>query len=148
MLKAIFAELMPITESGVQPLFATLYHLALTCRAFQELALDALWAHIQTPDMLVMWLPQAARSQPATLTARGRIMLDISRHSLRLLRPLVDDDWATFQKYACRVRSLTFEKYDDWKTRKLHDSAALALLGSSASLPLPFPLLRELYWND
>lgn len=148
MLKAIFAELMPVTESGVQPSFATLYHLALTCRAFRELALDALWAHIQTPDMLVMWLPQDARSQPATFTARGRTIIDISGHSLRLLRPLVDDDWTTFQKYACRVRSLTFEKYDDCKTRKLYDSAALALLGSPASPFSPFPLLRELYWND
>ncbi|KAG2144194.1 uncharacterized protein EDB93DRAFT_550535 [Suillus bovinus] len=148
MLKAIFAELTQVTESGVQPSFTTLYHLALTCRAFRELALDALWAHIQTPDMLVMWLPQDARSQAVKFTVRGRTMLDICGFSMRLLRPLVDDDWVTFQKYACRVRSLTFERYDDWKARKLHDSAVLALLNSPASPSSPFSLLRELYWND
>ncbi|KAG1777198.1 hypothetical protein EV702DRAFT_1226158 [Suillus placidus] len=129
-LNAIFAELTQVTESGVQPSYTTLYHLALTCRAFRELALAALWAHIQTSDVLIMFLPQDARSQP------------------RLLRPLVDDDWATFQKYACRVRSLTFENHDDQTSRKLHDSAALALLDSPASPSCPFPLLRELYWYD
>ncbi|KAG2029884.1 hypothetical protein BDR03DRAFT_261657 [Suillus americanus] len=30
----------------------------------------------------------------------------------------------------------------------LHDSAALVLLGTSASLPPPFPLPREPYWYD
>lgn len=46
------------------------------------------------------------------------------------------------------MRSLTFERYDDDKPRKLHDSAALALLDSPASPSSPFPLLRELYWYD
>jgi hypothetical protein len=57
---------------------------------------------------------------------------------------LVDDDWATFQKYALRVRSLTFTTYDT-RRRGLHESYALALLNSQSS---PFPLLHELYWYD
>lgn len=144
---AIFAELTQVTESGAQPSFATLYHLTLTCRAFRELALDALWAHVQTPDMLIMCMPQDARSQPIKWTRGGRTILNIG-YSARLLRPLVNNDWATFQKYACRVRSLTFEQYDEHKPRKLHDSAVLALLDSPASPSSPFPLLRELYWYD
>lgn len=108
MLKAIFAELMPVTESGVQPSFATLYHLALTCRAFRELALDALWAHIQTPDMLVMWLPQDARSQPATFTARGRTIIDISGHSLVSLM---------FFSFECSSWYIDFSGFSDpWST--------------------------------
>ncbi|KAG2340157.1 hypothetical protein BDR05DRAFT_1002732 [Suillus weaverae] len=145
-LNAIFAELTHFTESGVRPSYPTLYHLALTCRAFRELALAALWAHIQTSDVLIMFLPQDARSQPVKLTRRGRTVLNIG-YSARLLRPLVDDDWATFQKYACRVRSLTFENHDDQKSRKLHDSAALALLDSPASPSSPFPLL-PLHFHD
>jgi hypothetical protein len=74
---AIFAELTQVTESGAQPSFATLYHLTLTCRAFRELALDALWAHVQTPDMLIMCMPQDARSQPIKWTRGGRTILNI-----------------------------------------------------------------------
>ncbi|KAG2131826.1 hypothetical protein DEU56DRAFT_452830 [Suillus clintonianus] len=148
-LKVIFADVTQVTGSGgVRPLYVTLYHLALTCRAFQELALDALWAHIQTPDVLVMCLPQDARSQPVKLTRRDRVMSGMFRYSVRLLRPLADDDWASFQKYAPRVRSLTFEEDDTMRLRRLHDNAALALLDSHASPSLPFPLLRELYWYD
>ncbi|KAG1879242.1 hypothetical protein F4604DRAFT_1753829 [Suillus subluteus] len=143
----VFAELTQVTEGDVQPSYTTLYHLALTCRAFREPALDALWAHVQTPDILIMCLPQDARSQPVKFTRGGRTILNTG-YSARFLRPLVDDDRATFQKYACRVRSLTFEKYDDRKYRKLHDSAALDLLDSPASPSSPFPLLRELYWHD
>lgn len=64
-LRIIFAEVTQVMAGGgVQPSYTTLYHLALTCRAFREPALDALWAHIPTPDVLVMCLPQDARSQP------------------------------------------------------------------------------------
>ncbi|KAG1851095.1 hypothetical protein DFJ58DRAFT_428341 [Suillus subalutaceus] len=71
----------------------------------------------------------------------------------RLLKPLTDDDRATFQMYARCVRSLTFEKYDVesysmMRGHRLHDSAALTLLSTSASSPLPFPLLCGLYWYD
>ncbi|KAJ8589019.1 hypothetical protein M405DRAFT_818789 [Rhizopogon salebrosus TDB-379] len=31
--------------NGIQPSYITLYHLALTCRAFKEPVLDASWAH-------------------------------------------------------------------------------------------------------
>src|SRR6267154_5368682 len=63
-LKVIFAEVTQDTGSGIQPSCITLYHLALTCRAFQELALDALWEHIQSPYVLAMCLSRDVRSQP------------------------------------------------------------------------------------
>ncbi|KAG2089042.1 uncharacterized protein F5147DRAFT_42742 [Suillus discolor] len=159
-LRIIFAEVTQVIGGSVQPSYTTLYHLALTCRAFREPALDALWAHIPTPDVFVMCLPQDARSQPIlelTLENFNQFKCTPSgiaaAFRVRLLRPLTTDDWATFQMYARRVCSLTFAKYDAesyamMRDPGLHDSAALALLGSSASLPLPFPLLRELYWND
>ncbi|KAG1772624.1 hypothetical protein EV702DRAFT_621521 [Suillus placidus] len=153
-LQVIFANVTEVTASGVRPSYTTLYHLVLTCRTFRELALDALWAHIQESYVLVMCLPQDVRSQPGNLISSDLSKMGISTYrsymaeagTMRLLRPLVDDDWATFQKYAHRVRSLTFEQY---RHRRLHDSAALALLDSHA-LPstLPFPLLHELYWYD
>ncbi|KAG1898223.1 uncharacterized protein F5891DRAFT_492171 [Suillus fuscotomentosus] len=158
-LRIIFAEVTQVTGGGVQPSYA-LYHLALTCRAFREPALDALWAHIPTPDVLVMCLPQDARSQPMLkMTMENFDQFECTPSGIaaafrvRLLRPLTTDDWATFQMYARRVRSLTFAKYDAesyalMRDRGLHDSAALALLGSPALPFSPFPLLRELYWND
>ncbi|KAG1729567.1 hypothetical protein EDB19DRAFT_1913315 [Suillus lakei] len=159
-LQVIFAKVIQVTASDVRTsyTYTTLYHLALTCRAFRELALDALWARIQTSDVLVMCLPQNARSESVKLTRIGdRDMsgISISRGykfhvpcRVKLLRPLVDDYWAIFQKYARRVRSLTFEKYDIVTDRGLHDSAALALLDSHDSPSPSFPLLRELYWYD
>lgn len=139
-LQVIFANLTGVTgSSSIRPSYTTLYHLALTCRTFRELALDALWAHIQSPYVLVMCLPQNVRSQPVKLAAAGGIA--------RLLRPLVDDDWATLQKYALRVRSLTFTKLGV-RQRTLDDSAALALFNSQSSPSPLFPLLHELYWYD
>ncbi|KAG1885962.1 hypothetical protein F4604DRAFT_1951401 [Suillus subluteus] len=140
-LQAIFAKVTEVTASGVQPSYTTLYYLALTCRTFRELALDALWAHIQETYVLAMCLPQGTRSQPVNLG------IYVDSNCMRFLRPLVDDDWTTFQKYARRVRSLTFKKYDV-RHQRLHDSAALALLGSHPSPSPPFPLLQELYWFD
>ncbi|KAG1822632.1 uncharacterized protein BJ212DRAFT_817455 [Suillus subaureus] len=159
-LRMIFEEVTQVTNSVVRPSYTTLYHLAVTCRAFRGPALDILWAHILTPDVLVLCLPQDARSQPIrelTLESFDQFECTPSRIAaafrVRLLRPLTDDDWTTFRMYARRVRSLTFEEYNVesysmMRDHGLHDSAALALLGPSASSPPPFPLLRELYWYD
>lgn len=159
-LRIIFAEVTQITKSGIQPSYITLYHLALTCRAFREPALDVLWAHIPTPGVLVMCLPQDARSQPILkLTASNFDQFRCTASGIaaafrvRLLRPLTDDDWATFRMYARRVRSLTFEKHDPMsytmrRDNRLHDSVALALLGSPTLTLPPFCGLRELYWYD
>ncbi|KAG2340158.1 hypothetical protein BDR05DRAFT_991670 [Suillus weaverae] len=159
-LRIIFAEVTQVTNSRVRPSYTTLYHLALTCRAFREPALDALWAHIPTPDVLVLCLPQDARSQPILKwTAENFDQFECTPSGIaaafrvRLLRTLTADDRATFRMYARRVHSLTFEKYDDepyimMRDHGLHDSAALALLDSPASSAPPFPLLRELCWYD
>ncbi|KAG1871377.1 hypothetical protein DFJ58DRAFT_497210 [Suillus subalutaceus] len=71
----------------------------------------------------------------------------ITGNMVRLLRPLVDDDWVTFRKYARKVRSLTFKKHDV-RHCGLRDNVALALLDSHASPSPSFPLLHELYWYD
>ncbi|KAG1850618.1 hypothetical protein DFJ58DRAFT_842399 [Suillus subalutaceus] len=94
--QAIFAKVTEVTAGGVQPSYTTLYYLALTCRTFRELALDALWAHIQETYVLAMCLPQDTRSQPVNLG------IYVDSNCVRFLRPLVDDDWTTFQKYARR----------------------------------------------
>ncbi|KAG1879243.1 hypothetical protein F4604DRAFT_561298 [Suillus subluteus] len=159
-LRMIFEEVTQVTNSVVRPSYTTLYHLAMTCRAFRGPALDVLWAHIPTSDVLVLCLPQDARSQPIReLTLESFDQFECTPSGItaasrvRLLRPLTDDDWATFRMYARRVRSLTFEEYDVeyysmMRDHGMHDSAALALLGPSASSPPPFPLLRELCWYD
>ncbi|KAG1869004.1 hypothetical protein DFJ58DRAFT_857325 [Suillus subalutaceus] len=159
-LRMIFEEVTQVTNSVVRPSYATLYHLAMTCRAFRGPALDLLWAHIPTSDVLVLCLPQDARSQPIReLTLESFDQFECTPSGIaaafrvRLLRPLTDDDWATFRMYARCVRSLTFEEYvvesyNMMRDHGLHDSTTLALLGPSASSPPPFPLLRELCWYD
>ncbi|KAG2034590.1 hypothetical protein BDR03DRAFT_600069 [Suillus americanus] len=156
----IFEEVTQVTKSVVRPSYTTLYHLALTCRAFRGPALDVLWAHIPTPDVLVLCLPQDTRSQPIReLTLESFDQFECTPSGIAaafrvsLLRPLTDDDWATFRVYARRVRSLTFAEYDVEpynliRDHKLHDSAMLTLLDPSASTLPPFPLIRELYWHD
>ncbi|KAG1751028.1 hypothetical protein EDB19DRAFT_1903876 [Suillus lakei] len=156
-LRVIFAEVTRVTESDVRPSYTTLYHLALTCRTFRDLALDALWTHMQTPDVLVMCLPQDARSQPMLrLTVENFDKFECTPSGIAAAFRVVN--WvfsiaATFRKYARRVRSLTFKIYNDepyimMRDGGLHDSAALALLDSPTSPSSPFPLLYELYWYD
>ncbi|OAX40734.1 hypothetical protein K503DRAFT_855153 [Rhizopogon vinicolor AM-OR11-026] len=153
-LKAIFAEVTQVTNGDIRPSYTTLYHLALTCRAFKEQALDALWARIESAEVLAMCLPQDARSESVRMCMQK---IGQFRHTpikrtipckVMLIRPLVDDDWATFHAYARRVRSLTYKFIQDSPGPELHDSAALTLLNSHAS-PYPlFPQLHELNWYD
>ncbi|KIK35346.1 hypothetical protein CY34DRAFT_812243 [Suillus luteus UH-Slu-Lm8-n1] len=139
-LQVIFANLTEVkNSSSVRPSYTTLYHLALTCRTFREPALDALWAYIQVPEVLITCLPQNVRARPVEWAAGGGVVRSIGR--------LVAADRATLQKYAFRVRSFTF-KEDNAKHHVLHESDALSLFNSGSSPSPFFPLLQELYWYD
>ncbi|KAG1743549.1 hypothetical protein EDD22DRAFT_920136 [Suillus occidentalis] len=139
-LQVIFANLTEVkTSSSVRPSYTTLYHLALTCRTFREPALDALWAYIQMPDVLISRLPQNVRVRSLEWAAGGGMLSSIGR--------LVAADRVTLQKYAFRVRSFTF-KEDDVKHYVLHESDALSLFNSGSSTFPFFPLLQELYWYN
>ncbi|KAG1761254.1 hypothetical protein EDD22DRAFT_897640 [Suillus occidentalis] len=139
-LQVIFANLTEVnTSNSVRPSYTTLYHLALTCRTFREPALDALWAYIQMPDVLISRLPQNVRVRSLEWAAGGGMLSSIGR--------LVAADRVTLQKYAFRVRSFTF-KEDDVKHYVLHESDALSLFNSGSSTFPFFPLLQELYWYN
>jgi hypothetical protein len=87
-LQVIFANLTEIkTSSSVRPSYTTLYHLALTCRTFREPALDALWAYIQTPDVLVTCLPQNA--QQARTAAGGGMVVSSLFFSLNVIHSVL-----------------------------------------------------------
>lgn len=156
-LRIIFANVTEVRASSVRSSYVTLYHLALTCRTFRELALDALWAHIHASYIFVMRrLPHdtGSRFQPVRfgrdLSISGisicRSDMATAGGMVRLPRSLVDDDLAIFQKYVCQMRSLTFEKYDV-RHRGLHGSIAPVPWDLHASLSPSFSP-HKLYWYD
>ncbi|KIJ62024.1 hypothetical protein HYDPIDRAFT_30843 [Hydnomerulius pinastri MD-312] len=69
--------------------------LARTCRAFQDPALDVLWAELNEPNPLVKCMP-------------SKLWPSIYRGEHRDL-PFTEEEWSIFQKYAPRVHSLVFQ---------------------------------------
>ncbi|KAG0693303.1 hypothetical protein DFH29DRAFT_964674 [Suillus ampliporus] len=72
---------------------ASLPALALTCRAFQGPALDALWRHLPSIEPFIRCLPKDLWG----FNLQGELIL---------LKPIDAEAWATFRKYASRVRSI------------------------------------------
>lgn len=156
-LRVIFAKVTEVRASNIRSSYATLYHLALTCRTFRELALDALWAHIHASYILVMCrLPQDAGphcqrvifGRDLSISAISICRSDMATAGcmVRFPRSLVDDDLAIFQKYVCQIRSLTFEKYDV-RHRWLRGSIEPVPWDLHAS-PSTSISRHQLYWYD
>ncbi|PVF99454.1 hypothetical protein CPB86DRAFT_285825 [Serendipita vermifera] len=69
----------------------TLAKLARVCRAWEEVALDALWREIPTVEPLFGLFP------PSCMSGAHR------HESVQFTRPLVPSDWIRFRHYSCRV---------------------------------------------
>ncbi|KAG1868142.1 hypothetical protein C8R48DRAFT_771842 [Suillus tomentosus] len=122
----------PRPVDGVDVRRQTLACLARTCRTFSELALDVLWAHIDTLSPVVQSLPRHVWSR--------------HRHnrSLKIDRCVLIVHWRGIEKYLVRVRALG----------KLGGSAmgdiSQELAHTLCSHPWPFllPRLEKLFWSD
>ncbi|KAH7908726.1 hypothetical protein BJ138DRAFT_1068295 [Hygrophoropsis aurantiaca] len=71
----------------------TLASLARTSRVFQESALDILYSNITGLNPLVKCMPQD--------------LWEESKYELTFTRRMTTDDWNIFQRYACRVKTLS-----------------------------------------
>ncbi|KIJ13238.1 hypothetical protein PAXINDRAFT_170688 [Paxillus involutus ATCC 200175] len=79
-------------EPAMKEYKRTLYRLAITCQAFKETALDILWSDIDSLQPLLRCLP---------------VTVDTRTGYIAINRPLGNPDFEIFQKYACRVRSVS-----------------------------------------
>ncbi|KAH7925643.1 hypothetical protein BV22DRAFT_1033808 [Leucogyrophana mollusca] len=117
----ILRELCYNTEKCCLPL------LARTCRTFQHIALDILWADLKDIRPLALCLPDDfASEEGGILTCR---------------RHLSETDWDIIKKYAPRVRSIRWR--GDVDLAILKTFSFLAVGGK----PL-FPGLKKLFWSD
>ncbi|KAH7925147.1 hypothetical protein BV22DRAFT_1129254 [Leucogyrophana mollusca] len=106
----------------------SLARLARTCRFFQEPALDALWAELESIHPLIRCLPGDVWMRRGSTVFYKKYLSP--RH------------WITFHKYASRIRVLKLPKPLSTTIQTL-----IALDDSPASAPL-FPRLRHLEWFD
>ncbi|KAH7884927.1 hypothetical protein F5I97DRAFT_1928342 [Phlebopus sp. FC_14] len=111
---------------------ATLASLARTCRAFHELALDALWMKLDFLDPLLQLLPRRMRTK--------RYYPLVMRMFMR------EKHWLTFRKYASRVKSVRGPCCSLSSTVQYNIICALAKF-PKVSLPL-LPNLTELVWSE
>ncbi|KAH7902976.1 hypothetical protein BJ138DRAFT_236047, partial [Hygrophoropsis aurantiaca] len=74
----------------------TLFHLAHTCQAFKEPAVDALYSRLNGFGPLIRCLPRDL----------WVVTLGDTFKTITLVRPMNPDDWKIFRSYACRVRKL------------------------------------------
>ncbi|KAG1751495.1 uncharacterized protein EDB91DRAFT_1105765 [Suillus paluster] len=108
----------------------SLTSLALTCRAFEGPALDALWRNLPSIEPFIRCLPKNLWG----FNHWGELIL---------LKPIDTDNWTTFRKYASRVRSITQSQ----DPSPIIEHLRILML----SYPYPslsmFPNLRSLTWN-
>lgn len=89
----------------------TLLSLSLVCHAFLDPAMDALWCKLPGPEPLIMLFPEEIRGK------------ELTEH-LTLITAPSEADWAHFNKYAHRVRTLAYPVltyYDDDDTGELDE---------------------------
>ncbi|KAH7902909.1 hypothetical protein BJ138DRAFT_1168741 [Hygrophoropsis aurantiaca] len=123
----------------------TLSALARTCHALGETALDVLWCDLDGFPRLIQCLPkdlwkseQTSRMHPVYI-------------KLTLCRPISPLDWAIFQKYSRRVRSVRGPDHHTFHGRirrnlRIDNALLLALCAPSAPIPL-LPNLTLLDWH-
>ncbi|KAF8580717.1 hypothetical protein K439DRAFT_1662647 [Ramaria rubella] len=108
---------------------------ALVCKTWLEPALDELWRHITTPDVLFRLL---APMHPATK------VLEHGYDRWLFSRFILPSDWARFDYYAPRVRYL---EYDEAEHQIYIDEAAFTDIARTRLRIVLLPKLRTLRWN-
>ncbi|KAF7305478.1 hypothetical protein HMN09_00800600 [Mycena chlorophos] len=100
-------------------------------RATSEAALDALWRRMYRPDAFVRLLPEDAYCKGPEANAE-----------FQLLRPLTEQDFAVFDKYAYRVHYVDFSN----SSAKLRRGCEVFPHFKDFRFPL-LPLLKEFRWE-
>jgi hypothetical protein len=125
--------------------YADYLHMALTCRALLEPALDCLWSDHDL-DFLLQYFPARIMS------ARGRkrvvrglhfgLFNECTNHDEQFINTPVADDWNRFLFYAKRILYLTITHSDDSTTESVFKTLSL----HRPTLWL-FPKLQNITWN-
>ncbi|GJE97484.1 hypothetical protein PsYK624_137050 [Phanerochaete sordida] len=89
------AEIVRLIADSARPSTGTLLAMGLTCRAFFDPAMSALWNWLSCPDFLIKVLPEHTRGA------------DDETH-LTLVRAPSEADWARFEMYSRRVQYLDY----------------------------------------
>ncbi|KAF9233797.1 hypothetical protein BU15DRAFT_53405 [Melanogaster broomeanus] len=114
------------------PTLATLAALARTCRAFKELALNALWFDLQDLSPLVECLPRDSwECDPAC------------EPIYRFIRPLTETEWCTLRGYARRIRALGAVV-----TYRTLDATSIRILCHPPTTDPLFPNIQRVVWSD
>ncbi|KAF8137589.1 hypothetical protein EV363DRAFT_1254472 [Boletus edulis] len=130
-LRAIFREVHHQSRGS-----ATLARLARTCRAFNGVALDVLWATLDSFVYLIQCLP------------RDLWKIEPADRKLTFQRPMSLRDWEIFFRYSSRIRNLFQSVGPEILTQcsSLGDDVIFALSNPPTYGPL-IPYLRKLYWD-
>ncbi|KAH7903984.1 hypothetical protein BJ138DRAFT_1167282 [Hygrophoropsis aurantiaca] len=116
----------------------TLSALARTCQALTEGALDILWRDLDCFTRLIECMPH-------DLWTRGlEPKYGLKDYTFELRRPISSSDWAVFQKYSLRVRSIQGPS-GARSSIKMDGPCILSLCSPSAPIPL-LPNVTSLVW--
>jgi hypothetical protein len=114
-LRFIF-QLTASEESGSRKRNQTLYSIALTCRSFQDPALDLLWYSQTSLVPLFKTLPRDLWDVGTTedlvdgASRLARIRTRAKTQNLRFVRNPMPNDWIRFNTYASRIRMLEIQE--------------------------------------
>ncbi|KAK7038099.1 hypothetical protein R3P38DRAFT_536732 [Favolaschia claudopus] len=139
----IFSSIVSFSESSYSK--TDLYNLALTCKAFSEIALDELWSDVDDFMALVYLLP--AELWHGTNSDASECCMT---------RETVPSDWTRFLVHARRVKALTYQTLWEyrikaikppWNTEVFKSNTVLQHLHQQCPLPNLLPRLRALIWR-
>ncbi|KAH7905732.1 hypothetical protein BJ138DRAFT_1164222 [Hygrophoropsis aurantiaca] len=122
----------------------TLSALSRTCEAFTESALDAQWRDLDSFTRLIECMPHDLWSRDLEYDETAEV-----QHSIfTLRRPILSSDWAVFQKYSHRVRSVIgpYTLPSGASLVQMDDPCILSFCSLSAPIPL-LPNLTVLDWS-
>ena len=130
---------------------ATLARLARTCRAFNSVALDVLWATLDSFVYLVQCLPRDLwKIEPADrkLVCMCSQVIIRTDSGQTFQRPMSLKDWEIFFRYSSRIRTLFKSVGPEILTEcsSLGDDVIFALSNPPTYGPL-IPYLKTLYWD-
>ncbi|KAH7915565.1 hypothetical protein BJ138DRAFT_1141613 [Hygrophoropsis aurantiaca] len=125
LLSIIFAHLKPDSK-------ITLIALARTCKAFQEPALNELYAQVEGLSYFLQCL--------------SRTLWVINDGKLKFTRPMSPNDWRTLQKYARRVQALYYSPRTHCRHAPLIQEEVFQSLCFCPTSSL-FPKIRKVIWD-
>ncbi|KAJ7625263.1 hypothetical protein DFH06DRAFT_741360 [Mycena polygramma] len=121
------------------------YRLALTCKAFSEPALDAVWQEIYNMMDLIYLLPLDLWHGPTD-----------PQSTCCMTRDTVPSDWTRFLLHASRVRELSISRPPNerfcrsapWNIDIFDNSSVLRHLHQQCPEPYMMPTISSLFWRE